>query len=860
MSKFWLRICRAGVALAVGCSAAVMLPSAAQAAAAEVEARRLHGDSRYETAVEIAQEYAQRTGRSADGGAAVIDTVIVASGEDRHAAYALAVPALARLHEAPLLLTPGDRLHSSVIAFLARHGVSKVIVIGGDEVVDREVERSLAAVGGLEVERLGSDGPIGTAVAVAEESGGVAGRFGEFPARGPTALLAGSDAVADALAAGSLAYQGSHPILLTERDALDARVAALLSDSQTEHVVILGGTAAVSADVERELGRLGIAVTRWAGSDRVGTAAEIAERLLSVDSPHTCFDGSEIALADGRRWADAIAAAPLLGELCAPLLLTAPGRLPSAAGRLIGSDLLLAGNGDGMLRITVLGGTLAVADDVLDDGVKLARLQRLGARIVAAEGGCHFTVIFDQPVLTADAGVISNYLNGNTPFDGGDAVVDPVTGQTTNRVTLTLNGASAPGAGSGGRVPAGCTSPLQFRDRIGVVGGVIGVAGDRRTVERVEFFVPDDSEAPQLRLGAGQGAHRVWVRSSEPLAAGTATVVFGRRGLTDVEVTADVMAGVSSFSVAVPMSEFGGALRTRDSVRIAAGEVDDLAGNANKLATAVVGRDRVAPRVRSITVTTPVAAAQASATLKVSDGAGGQKSGLVVTALEGGLADGAGGNSWRIEVVERSRRPVQWTSTQKAAVDVNVAGRRVVVYVLAGQATVADAVAELNAYRPFSSAFTAAAETGAEGESLADIDGRVQFSGGASAVDLRVLWSEPVHGCDGTDKAVAPRRIEIDVDGRGDWDFALDGYAAPHSDITFVGGRDSDPPPRAGAAVCDTTAASGGTGTLVARVQSPDPTHLPSTRSVATIRSGAVTDLAGNPSVHQSAVRLTARG
>ena len=856
MSKFWLRMCRAGVALAVGCSAAVMLPSAVQAAAAEVEARRLHGDSRYETAVEIAEEYAEHTGRSAVGAAAGIDTVIVASGEDRHAAYALAAPGLARWHQAPLLLTPGDRLHYSVIAFLARHDVSKVIVIGNDEVVSRQAAQSLEAVGGLEVERLGGDGPIGTAVAVAEEFGDVVGRFGEFPVRGRTALLAGSDAVADALAAGSLAYHGSHPILLTGRDALDERVAALLSDSQTEHVVILGGTAAVSADVERELGRLGVAVTRWAGADRVGTAAEIAERLLRVDSPHACFDGAEIALADGWRWADAIAAAPLLGELCAPLLLTAPGRLPSEVGRLIGSDLLLAGNGDGMLRITLLGGTVAVADDVLDDGVRLARLQQLGAQIMAAEGGCHFTVTFDQPVVAADAGDIGNYLSGNTSFDAGAATVDAGTGHTTTRATLTLANGQVP---DGGGVPAGCTSPLQFRDRVGVVGDQIRAAGDRRTVERVEFFVPDDSDAPELRVGASQGAGRVWVSSSEPLAAGTAKVVFGRRGLTDEDASVQVAAGVSSFWIDVPAA-FDDALRMRDSVRIAAGEVHDLAGNPNKLAMAVVGRDRVAPRVRRITVTAPVPAAQASATLKIADAQDEQVPGLTVSADAGGLADGADGNSWTIEVVERTRRPMRWSPTQTVAVDVSVASRRVVVFVLAETATVGDAVTELNAHRPFASAFTAAEASGAATAKLADIGGRVQFSGGASTVDLKVLWSEPVRGCDADDNPVDPRRIEIDVDGRGDWDFALDGYSAPHSDITFVADDAAQPPLSADTAVCDATTANGGTGTLVARVQSTDLSHLPNTRSIATARSGAATDLAGNPSIHQSAVRLTARG
>ena len=874
MSKFWLRAVRVFAALAVACSAVVMQPPAAQAAAAEVETRRLAGESRYETAAEIAEEYADRVGGSTDGRAVGIDTVIVVSGDDRHAGYAVAAPALARLHEAPVLLTPSDRLHYTVTAFLTRHAVSTVIIIGGQQVVSRQVERSMSAISGLEVMRISGEGPIGTAVAVAEHSATAVGHFGEFPVMGRTALLAGSDAVADALAAGPLAYQGRHPILLTGASVLDEGVARLLEESQTEHVVILGGIAAVSAGVERAAEQLGVAVTRWAGADRVGTATEVAERLLSIDSPHRCFDGAEIAVADGWRWVDAITAAPLLGELCAPLLLSASGRLPSAAGRLIGSELLVGGNADGMLRITALGGTSAVADRVLEDGARLARLQRLGAQIVAVEGGCHFSVIFDEPVMTADASDIANYLDGNAPFDAADGAVDAGSGQTTSRATLTLSGAQMArgvggsggvgdglggGGGAGGAgvpVPAGCDSPLQYRDRIGVVGDAIRVAGDRRTVERVEYFVPADSDAPALRLSAVHGAGRVWVSADEPLGASTATVVFGRRGQPDAEVDVEVTAGVSSFWVALP-GALDGALVLHDVVRVAAGEVSDLAGNPNEPATAVVGRDRVAPQVRRIVVTTPVAAAQASVTLAAGDGQGGQEPGLTVTADADGAADGAGGNSWRIEVVERSRRPRQWTSTQTVAADVSVANRRVVVFVLAELATVDDAVTELNAYRPFADVFTAAAVSGGGGAVLADFDGRMRFSGGASTVDLTVLWSEPVRACDAADMAVDPRRIEIDVDRSGDWDFALDGYAASDSDITFVGDDNADSPLRAGTAACDADTTAGGTGTLVARVQSADLGHLPHARSIATVRSGAATDLAGNRSAHQSPVRLT---
>ena len=83
-----------------------------------VDSDRLWGDDRYETAAEIAEEYAAAAGP--------IDTVIVASGESF--ADALAATPLARVHNAPILLSPPDVLHAATRSFIERYRIDDIII------------------------------------------------------------------------------------------------------------------------------------------------------------------------------------------------------------------------------------------------------------------------------------------------------------------------------------------------------------------------------------------------------------------------------------------------------------------------------------------------------------------------------------------------------------------------------------------------------------------------------------------------------------------------------------------------------------------------------------------------------------
>ncbi|WP_419837172.1 cell wall-binding repeat-containing protein [Candidatus Poriferisodalis sp.] len=854
------KIGRALVALALAASVLATAHSPAMGAAADVEKpTRLSGTDRYTTAVKVAEAYVTEVESTA--GQPTVDTVILTSGLDEHFGYTLPTPALAKLHSAPVLLTAPDELPSAVATFLARPAITTVYIVGNEDVVSAGVEVDVAAINGVTVNRIADVGTaVDAAAAIAGLVGWSPGSPGEIPGRGRTVLLATGENFADALAAGPLAYRGEHPILLIPQSELPAAVPTFLRDSLTDHVVILGGTAAVSTAVENSVKGLGITTQRWQGTDRFATAIDIAEELLGTDPPQQCFDDSgDIGLAYGWRSPDAIVSGPLLGELCAPLLLTERDALPLTVGEFLRSDDYVVGDTAGKLRITVFGGTAAVGSRAVDSAMRAATLVALGATLEAFDGGCHIAVTFAAPVRTPDATNVANYFYGNAPFrpEEVEGLIDAGNETSTTKAVLTLSGALLE---TDATVPTGCVTPLQGRDRIGILDGKIQIATGSRRVGRVDYFVAADETPPTLALNAAQGSSKIWIEADEPLRAGddSVTVVFRRSGISSVSEQVTVPAGVVRFDVAVPTS-FGDSLKIGDSISIASSQLRDLAGNAGKAIRRIVTRDTTAPRVSRITVTEPHPVSQASVTLTAGD-AQIPGEALKITAKPGTAIDGTVGNEWTIDLDVRSRRPSSWSVTQTTSVQVSATNQHILVVALSSStdaATIGEVADDLEARRAFNQLFTVE-RLGLDFDTPIDTGGRKRFAGGASTVDLAVYWTEVARECDVlSNEQARTRLIEIDADGDGATDFALDGFTFGGSDVIFVDGEadgsDSIEPDRA---VCDTTTPGVRPGTLVARIQSERSDGLPSTESSAFVRSNAITDLAGNPNLRQVVLRF----
>ncbi|WP_423920942.1 cell wall-binding repeat-containing protein [Candidatus Poriferisodalis sp.] len=317
-----------------------------------VEILRYGGADRYATSLLVAEAFAAHAGGS-------LDTVVLASG--RHWTDAVVAASLAGDLGAPVLMTPPDELRSDAADFLDRVGASRAVIVSTAPFrqpshVSEAVSDSLAAAG-LAVERVSGNNQYRTGVAVARSLSDV----GEIAGFGRTAIVASGEVFADALVAGPLAAHGPHPVLLTPKAVLHVDVAAYLESADIDHVILMGGLAALSPAVESSIRSIGISVARMAGATRFETAAEFGN-YAADRSASGCFSGDQVGLARAYVPFDSFSAAPLLAQRCAAAVLTEPTHIPSATVEFIDA----ARSDSRPVTLSVFGGGAAVAQATLD--------------------------------------------------------------------------------------------------------------------------------------------------------------------------------------------------------------------------------------------------------------------------------------------------------------------------------------------------------------------------------------------------------------------------------------------------------------------------------------------------------------
>ena len=139
-----------------------------------------------------------------------------------------------------------------------------------------------------------------------------------YPSSG-TAILAGpGDSWVDALAGAGLAGALDCPILFTERTSLHAATKAALEQMGVKSVVVLGGTAAVSDAVVKELEGMGVSLkARLGGSDCYDTQMKIYNYGLD----NNLWGKDVVIFATGGHYGDALSASPVAFAKKAPIFL-----------------------------------------------------------------------------------------------------------------------------------------------------------------------------------------------------------------------------------------------------------------------------------------------------------------------------------------------------------------------------------------------------------------------------------------------------------------------------------------------------------------------------------------------------------
>jgi putative cell wall-binding protein len=171
-----------------------------------------------------------------------------------------------------------------------------------------------------------------------------------FPSGAGVVHIASGRGFPDALAGAAGAGTAAGPVLLVEPNAIPSSVADVLTFLHPTHIVVLGGSAAVSDQVLQDLTAYAPGVVRRAGADRYGTAVAISE---AEHDPGV----ARVYLATGDSFPDALAAAPIAGLVGAPVLLVHPDCIPPAVDDEITRLAPTA--------IVVLGGTATLSDAIL---------------------------------------------------------------------------------------------------------------------------------------------------------------------------------------------------------------------------------------------------------------------------------------------------------------------------------------------------------------------------------------------------------------------------------------------------------------------------------------------------------------
>ncbi|MGC1208402.1 MAG: cell wall-binding repeat-containing protein, partial [Ornithinimicrobium sp.] len=212
---------------------------------------RLSGPNRYATSAEVALSWPAPT-----------QTVFVSSGESFP--DALTAASRAGSEQAPLLLTRRADLPSETVRALARLSPQRIVVVGGTGEVSQAVARALEQyTPSGQVLRVGGDTAYATSLAISRL----------YPAGVETAYLASGETFPDALAGAALSGHQGAPLLLTGKDVMDSSTRAELARLSPRQIVLLGGPAALSADVLRSAEPFSRQpVRRIAGTDRYRTA------------------------------------------------------------------------------------------------------------------------------------------------------------------------------------------------------------------------------------------------------------------------------------------------------------------------------------------------------------------------------------------------------------------------------------------------------------------------------------------------------------------------------------------------------------------------------------------------------------
>ena len=701
------------------------------------DAREFGGRDRYDTALRLAQNFGRSKGL---GGVA---EAFVASGETL--VDAVAVSGLAGYLDAPVVLTYKDSLPGAVADYLEDYGVQNIHVLGGPAAVSEAVYESLQALDHAPtVARIQGADRYATAAAIATTlSGGIAGGNVWCGGTAKAAILTngGDVSLAYAMLVGPVASRLQLPVLLTAQDELPDATRDIINDEDYEHVVIVGGTSSVSANVSGDLTTAGVdTITRISGDTPAEASAALAR--LATNGCRGDLGGvsdTTVALVAQNGLPDGVAASPVLAGsyragLLVPMLVVGDSLPGSVRDYLAATPQEDAAGNKLHMEIVAIGGHAAVTRGAMSAALDAAAsAPALTVSIVSRTDWDNDGLMDDAP----RAGESSFELRFSDDIAGDADNASDATAQLRARLldVLRIGGVPAvlagqsdtpPGVDFGGSstdcnpdvVTVNLASPLSAGQSIAIADTTLefGARSDRRPLARSSTsVVRKEVRAPTFEIISiiGQSSFTVIAKDNQ----NTDTGLADGEDLTTAEITVsagtltvDSVTGgpvptdsgrVTEHTFTVNMS---GTLASSDRIKIAEDAIMDDAGNQNAERTSpapITPTNNV--RLTSVRVSGQFHDTQAKyavpTALTGGNGADGGAEDVFFTAKANGRAGGANGNGWTFDF----RKASTYNANKPVSFEVllDTTGKRAFITFVNGKPKFADLAAALRSHSGF---------------------------------------------------------------------------------------------------------------------------------------------------------------
>lgn len=421
-----------------------------------IEKKLLAGNNRYETAVKVSEKWEKA------------DNVVLVNALAM--ADALAATPLAKLKDAPILLTDAGELTKATKERIEKLGAKNVFVVGGEGVVSKAVVAELEKAG-LKVERISGVDRFETSAKVAKE----------LDAKKVAVVNGLNGRLADALSVAAPAAENNMAILLTNGKDLGA----VKDAAKDKEAVVVGGSAVVADSIKSDL-----KAERLGGANRNETNAEVMKKFYGdkqVKSVYVAKDGA----AQENQLVDALAAGPVAGKEGAPIVL-AGSKLAD------GQKKFLEGQGEVATVYEVGGGinTSTVKDLMTALGVKDV-VDKAEVSSVKATNLREVVVTFGMKVDIDSAEDAKNYS-----LNKGATIEDAVLQEDGKTVILKVK------ENENGKVLVNQEKYKLTVDKV--------FAGDKEILSKDIEFTPIDNTLPEVKEVKSLGTKAIKVVLSEP--------------------------------------------------------------------------------------------------------------------------------------------------------------------------------------------------------------------------------------------------------------------------------------------------------------------------------------------------------